>query len=145
MNLARLDWQPAISCEEQREQQPNAAKKMTGVCSVSRSSAFSERADETAIELTAICDLQLFDNAQVFFRPTRYFPAERRAARGNLKPAIYGAPGWVRLTKMGEMAMIFPNQAIGPARRAGGDDALVCARHSHGRGGLPFGQTLRES
>jgi hypothetical protein len=45
---------------------------------------------------------------------------------------------------MGEMAMIFPNQAIGPARGAGGDDAEFAPRHSS-RIGLAFGQTLRES
>jgi hypothetical protein len=42
---------------------------------------------------------------------------------------------------MGEMAMIFPNQAIGLARGAGGDDAEFAPRHSS----RVFGQTLRES
>jgi len=40
--------------------------------------------------------------------------------------------------------MIFPNQAIGPARRAGGDDAELAPRHPRGRLGLALGQTLRK-
>jgi len=38
--------------------------------------------------------------------------------RGKLEAAIYGARRQVRLTNMGEMMMIFANQAVGRARRA---------------------------
>jgi len=36
--------------------------------------------------------------------------------------------------------MIFPNQAIRPARRAGGEDAEFASRYSHRRLGLAPGQ-----
>jgi hypothetical protein len=39
------------------------------------------------------------------------------ASPQGLEAAIYGARGHVRVTKIGEMAMIFPNQAVGPACR----------------------------
>ena len=101
--------------------------KMTRVCSVSRSSAFSERAGETALELTAICDLQLSATRRCFWSDAR-LPG--RAARGvrKLEARIYGAWRLVRVTNMGEMAMIFPNQPIGPARRAGGSACILVTR-----------------
>ena len=62
-----------ISCSQI---QPLAAKnsentspmpeKMTRVCSVSKSFGFSERAGETVLELTAICDLHVYDATDGF-------------------------------------------------------------------------------